>query len=68
MAFGIVWEEPGIVRDVGCVPLVDGGNPTMMRVIELMAERLEVMDVKRLAAMADARPPHWILDVAGFPQ
>ena len=68
MAFGIVWEEPGIVRDVGCVPLVAGGNPTMMRVIGMMAERLESMDVKRLAAMADARPPEWTLALARFPQ
>jgi hypothetical protein len=59
-AFQLVWNEPGLIRDPGCAPLVAGGNPTMLIVLGLVKEKLNRLCVVDLARIAAAKKQSWL--------
>jgi hypothetical protein len=62
----IIWKDPAIVRDSGCSMLWEGRNPTMLKALGWLSERLCVLKGAVLVGI-EKRRPGWLGGIVRLP-
>ena len=65
-ALAIIWKDPAIVRDSGCSMLWEGRNPTMLKALGWLSERLCVLKGAVLVGI-EKRRPGWLGGIVRLP-